>query len=154
MPSWIPITAVAGNAVCISLQKPGDTEHQARDLSHLQNRFCYLFTAGKRLACSWALYKGPRCQHDCTDHLSPLFFQRRGRTHGHFYRHRCHAGHDARREEGGRLWLREPDPGSALPDGTDRCKCAAVVSALLTGVRFRYPACCEVYMRVEHHRSF
>lgn len=124
--------------MCISLQNPGDTEHQAEDLSHLQNRFCYLLTAGKRLALSRPLYKGPQCQHCCTDRLSPLLFQCRGRTHGHFYRHRCHAGHDACGEEGGRLRLCEPDPGSALPDGTDRCKCAAAVSSGLCSLELDF----------------
>lgn len=89
-----------------------------RNLSLLLNPICwFLGSSGLRHGAFGAAA--------ATYSLSPLPFQRRGGTHGHFHRHRCHAGHDARREEGGRLRLRQPNPGAALPDGTDRCKRAA-----------------------------
>lgn len=91
-----------------------------RNLSLLLNPICCFLRSSR-------LQHGALGAAAATYSLSPLPFQRRGGTHRHFHRHRCHAGHDARREEGGRLRLRQPNPGTALPDGTDRCKHAALL---------------------------
>lgn len=40
-------------------------------------------------------------------------------ANGHLHRDRCDVGHDDRREEGGRIWLRHQDQSPALSNGAD-----------------------------------